>query len=60
MAKTLVRTDENGQLVKFEWDMTTIAEAAGLLKWLEDEFMAFLNFFQRVLPHVDILYGFLQ
>ena len=45
----------------FDWDSTTIREAAGLLKWLEDEeFMVFLHFFHRVMPHVDILFQTLQ
>ncbi len=45
----------------FEWDDKSIAEAAGLLKWLEDqEFLTFLIFFHRVMPHVDILYGVIQ
>ena len=54
-------TNDNGQEVKFEWDMITITEAEGLLEWLEDEeFITFMNFFQRVMPQVDILYGFLK
>ena len=54
-------TNDNGQEVKSEWDMITIAEAEGLLEWLEDEeFITFMNFFQRVMPQADILYGFLQ
>ena len=44
-----------------KWDNKTIAEAAGLLNWLEDEeFVTFLSFFHRVMPQVDILYGNLQ
>ena len=34
----------------FDWDSTTIRDAAGLLKRLEDEeFMVFLHFFHRVM-----------
>ena len=45
----------------FKWDQKTINEASGLLKWLEDEeFMFFLNFFHRVMPHVEVLYDVLQ
>ena len=45
----------------FEWDNKTISEAAGLLKWLEDDqFMSFLSVFHRIMPHVDILYCTLQ
>ena len=54
-------TGEVHEDLSFEWDNKTIAEAAGLLNWLEDEeFLIFLSFFHRVMPQVDILYGNLQ
>ncbi|XP_072042789.1 zinc finger MYM-type protein 1-like [Amphiura filiformis] len=52
---------ETAQHTHFNWDAKTISEAAGLIKWLlDDEFMFLLEFFHRVMPHVDILYAKLQ
>ena len=44
--------DSGSEFTKFEWDAKTISEAAGLIKWLEDDEFSFLfDFFQRVMPH---------
>ena len=43
------------------WDYTTLNEASGLLRLLNDrEFSFYLEFFHRVMPHVDILYASMQ
>lgn len=40
---------------------TTVQQASGLLRMLEDEtFLFWLHFFHRVMPHVDILYAQMQ
>ena len=39
----------------------TVQEASELRFYLEnDEFMFWLSFFQRTMPHIDVLYGQLQ
>ena len=39
----------------------TVQEASGLRLYLEnDEFLFWLSFFHRIMPHVDLLYGVLQ
>ena len=44
-----------------DWDRTTISEASGLLKYLEDEeFLFLLEFFQLLMPEVDALFKTLQ
>ena len=44
-----------------DWDRTTISEASGLLKYLEEEgFLFLLEFFQLLMPKVDALFKTLQ
>lgn len=39
----------------------TMTQAAGFIKWLNDEsFLYWLNFFNKIMPHVDILFSQLQ
>ena len=53
--------DDGNESVHFDWDNTTVREACGLLKWLEDEeFLFFLEFFHRLMPDIDLLYSKLQ
>ena len=53
--------DDGNESVHFDWDNTTVREACGLLKWLEDEeFLFFLEFFHRLMPDIDLLYSTLQ
>ena len=43
------------------WDYKTLNEASGLLRLLEDvTFLYYLEFFHRLMPHVDLLYSSLQ
>ncbi|XP_072022939.1 zinc finger MYM-type protein 1-like [Amphiura filiformis] len=59
--QTTIYNPESGTEENIQWDLETIGKASGLLKWLEDEqFMYFLRFFNRVMPHVDVLYGIIQ
>ncbi|XP_065070319.1 zinc finger MYM-type protein 1-like [Rhopilema esculentum] len=42
-------------------DQVSVREASGLLHWLQDRnFLIYLEFFQQLMPHVDILYAQLQ
>ena len=53
--------DDGNESVHFDWDNTTVREACGLLKLLEDEeFLFFLEFFHRLMPDIDLLYSKLQ
>eukprot|EP00795_Rhopilema_esculentum_P005495 gene5495-673_t len=48
-------------IANWNGDQHTIREASGLLHWLQDNnFLLFLEFFQRVFPHVEILFAQLQ
>ena len=48
-------------IVSWKGDQTTVREASGLLHWLQDkDFLLFLDFFNKLMPHVDILYAQLQ
>ncbi|CAH1114114.1 unnamed protein product [Psylliodes chrysocephalus] len=43
------------------YNVETVKEASGFLKWLEDDnFLFWLNFFSKVMTHVDILYSQIQ
>ena len=61
--KCIIDGDNAGiqELENIEWDRTTISEAAGLFKWLQDEeFLFFLEFFHLLMKGVDSLYNTLQ
>ena len=63
--KSIIEGDDEAEVddgaTQFEWDGTTIPEACGLLKWLDDEeFLFFLKFFHIIMPEVDLLYSTLQ
>ncbi|KAJ8025702.1 Zinc finger MYM-type protein 1 [Holothuria leucospilota] len=48
-------------IVNWNGDQTTVREASGLLKCLQDrDFLGYLDFFHKIMPHVEILYAQLQ
>ena len=54
-------SEDHLSFTNWDWDTKTINEVAGLIKWLdENDFLYYLDFFHRVMPHADELYAILQ
>ena len=43
------------------WDTSSISEASGLKRWLEDStFLFFLDLFHQIFPHIELLFSVFQ
>ena len=43
------------------WDTSSISEASGLKRWLEDStFLFFLDLFHQIFPHIEFLFSVFQ